>query len=496
MRLRRTRTKPHDRHHSAAWERDLAPQVQDGESLGAAAAAHVDADYGGTRPAAAVLVDREASAMSTGILPDFQERSARDEIRLRRLGAALVHRKKRHDARVGAFVEARVEANARADELAGEDGEHRQAGRFWWLIALSLVVFGIGDVALAESVLQLLNLWMVQTWMIAIVVGVAQLALLHYAGVEFTRISSEDTNSEDSGGPARTGRWRPLVILAVCLGIAIPLAVTLALLRAEDLALNATQTGQGLGHPASQALVKVTGKSTKTVSKTTAFIFFLAMQLLLDALAFVVGYRGGRPAVRAVAMARGNEIVASIRQTAAAFRWTRAARRFGRAYADATGLCAATRALIDKIAREHRARSAAVYVGIAHASDAETAAAMSEEAQLTGLDTESVTSIVEALAAVDARNVRIDEIARGFGYAYPEAGRDGEPGSEEPGSEEPGSEEPRSEEPGSEASSDRQGPGGAGGAELAGGEDDQPGSTIVVLSHRSGDPGGPGGKEA
>ncbi len=375
------------------WEQDIAPLVGAGVALGAQVAKSVDVDYGTTRPAALTGVDREASARVTAVLVDFHHRSARHERTLRRIGPVMVRHRKSRESTQLALKSASDETAQQVEKLGPDLTEHRQAGRRSLVVGVSLLaMLGLGDVGFAQAVLQLLGLSTLTTWLVASVLGLGQLGALHYVGELVARPGTRDG--------AGSSRHKDALVAAFLVVPALSLVVFLSWLRAEYLAAQQTLDGGSAGH----------------VSFLVAVAVFAGIQLLLDALAFAIGHRYGVPLVKAVVAARGAQKALEGRERRQARRLVRTEGRFGSALARATGWCETTKAIMEKTCAEERARSAAVYAGIAQSTDPETAAVFCEVQQLTGIDSESLARIVANLAAVEARHLELLALARAYGY--------------------------------------------------------------------------------
>jgi len=376
------------------WAQDLRSAVAEGRATGARVAGSVDVDYGATRPAAAVLIDRVASAKVAAVMPDFYHRSAYHERQLRRLGPPLLQLRKR-DAEIEAAIapaklETASQVNNLGEEHAGRRHDRRRSAVFGFAL---LMVLGLGDIAFAEAVLELMGLSTTTTWMVAGVLGLGQLGVLHVLG----ELNARSRKLRDSA--ERVGRRNAVLVLALAVP-ALALVGLLGWLRADYLSTQEALAGVSAGH----------------VGFGVAMAAFAAVQLLLDGLAFAVGYRFGDPLVKAVVAARSAQC--RLEQVHRFLVW-RLGQREGRlaaVLAGAIGWCNTTKAVVHKAYAEQRASSAALYVGITENSDPQTAAVFSDEEQLSGLDAESDKRILQVLEEIDARRAELEALARTYDY--------------------------------------------------------------------------------
>jgi hypothetical protein len=372
----------------SGWQRDVGPAIDEARVTGARVATSVDVDYGATRPAAAVLIDRIASALVAAVMPDFFHRSARHERKLRRLGPPLLRLRRRLVQIQAAMVPAEKETKAQVERLGEEHAGHRSDGRRSALLGVVLlVVLGLGDVAFSEAVLELIGLPTVTTWMVAAVLGLGQLGALHVLGELNARSRHLQHSTKRAGGS------EGLVFLALAVP-ALTLVGLLGWLRADYLSAQQALAGTSAGH----------------VGFWVAMATFAAIQLLLDGLAFAVGYRFGNPFVKAVVAARGAQ--SRLEQIHRFLSWRIARRegRIGSVLAGAIGWCDTTKALVDKAWAEQRAIVASLYVGITENTDPLTAAVFCDEEQLSGSDAESVGRIRQALETIDARRAELEAL--------------------------------------------------------------------------------------
>lgn len=399
------RETPSSAHISAARERTVEPLVDQARATGTQVARSVDADYGATRPAEAWVVDRTGGAEAVGLLPDFHERSTRHEEVLHRRGPEMITARARRDEAKKTRDRAAEAQKKTAKKLSGNEKHHRFSGPGAALYGKALMMgIAVCDVALTALVLELLGLPTLTTWVIAAGLGIVQLLILHHVGEMVASSSDSDGGSEKGGAGRAKGITRNGLVLVAAAVPVLALAVLMAWLRADYLALQNAELGDGSG----------------TVSFGVAMATFCVMQLVLDAFAFILGYRIGAPIVKA-ALAASRAARREERRYSGRFRGAqrpadRSEARFGAAYAEALGwpdLCAGT---VLKAWAERRAASSGLYAGICSAADPLTAAAFSEAAQLEGCDDESEARITEALRIIAERRAALDAMAAGYGF--------------------------------------------------------------------------------
>jgi len=417
-----------------ALEASVAEAVAAGGRLAPKAVA--DREFGATRPATAVLVDRSTAAAVARLVPDFEAGLERTAKRLARVTQNVVRHINRCDRRRQEGEKLEIEVKTASDALA--DSEHRQAGRHPWLLVVALVMIGLGDVAFADTVLNLFGLTVIVTWTVASVLGLTQLWVTHHAGMRFSRLNRARTGEDHDAGHHSGQAVEADGLVVATIGIlAVVVAVMLAWLRADYLATTPSQpAGTAAGALANPALAEAAAHGGGHLNPLVAFGFFLALQLLIDAAAFAVGNHGGTPAVRRLARARGAQFLAGVAFSVADWRRSRAMARFGAVFVEAVSWCNLCLALIEKIAAFGRAGTASLYVEQIAATDPLTAAVLSEPAQLDGFDMEAAGRITQATATVQERRRELRALAASVGYpveAVDKSHADNEPAGEAPG---------------------------------------------------------------
>jgi hypothetical protein len=397
----------------------VEPIVEQAHVRGAAGASSVDADFGETRPAAAVEIDRIAAAEATSLRPDFFNGSAADEARLHESGAEMKlgrSRLQEADRERQAAVEA-METTATA--LARHEKHFRWTGPGAALLAKAVLIgVGLGDCALAALVLKLLGLSGLTTLVIAGVVGISQLLVLHYlaelyAATPTAPIARQEQGGTNAGvkvdgepspesGTANGPFGKPRIILLTTLALPVlAMAVLAAWLRADYLSL---QTAEFANSPG-------------MVSFSVAMATFFAMQMVLNSLAWIIGYRYGAPSVKAALAAHSQASRAQVRHRLAQRRYANAEARFGVDYAEALGRCSYTEALAEKAWAEGRAATCAYDTGLGSGRP-ELMSVFSEEAQINAIDAESEARLAAVLAAIAKRRQQLIDIAGSYVFTY------------------------------------------------------------------------------
>lgn len=381
--------------------RTVDQMVEDARARGTRVAGSVDADYGTTRPPETVLEDRTGAAEVAGLLPGWREQSIQYERDMHRLGRELQTAQLESqdaDRRRAAAAHA---SDVAADRLRAYEDHHRFTGP--WVIAggrVLLLGMGVVDVALTTLVLYMLGLPTVITWVISAGFGVAQLLILHYLGGMFATVLAR---SKDDGSGRQLSGGRLRGYLVVILAVAVPvltLAILMATLRADYLVLQNAELGGGAG----------------VVGFPLALATFAVLQLVLDSLAFLLGFLHGAPDVKTAVAARSNAARQARRSRRARRRADEAAARFGAVSVAAVGHCEVCAATAWKAWAERRAASAGLYAGLTSAADPMTAAVFSEADQLEGLDEESSGRVEATIAAIDQRRAGLVALTRQYGY--------------------------------------------------------------------------------
>ena len=389
--------------------RRVERMVDDARTRGANFAGSVDADYGITRPPETVVEDRVGAAEVAGLLPGWREQSIRYERDVHRLGREL------HSAQAEAQEAERTKAAAtQAAEIAAErlrdhEGHHRFTGP--WAVAggrALLLGMGVVDVALTTLVLYMLGMPTLITWVLSAGFGVAQLLILHYVGGMLATVLAR-SRDDGSGKQLSGGRLRGylLVIVAVAVPV-LMLAFLMGTLRADYLVLQNAELGGGPG----------------AIGFPLAMATFCVMQLMLDGLAFLLGFLNGAPDVKLAVAARGHAARETRRSRRARRRADDVAAHFGAVSVAAVGHCEVCVATAWKAWADRRAASAGLYAGVTSAADPMTAAAFSEAVQLEGYDAESSDRVETTIAAIEQRRSGLVALTRQYGYIV---GSGGEP---------------------------------------------------------------------
>lgn len=382
--------------------RRVERMVDQARTRGARVAGSVDADYGVTRPPETVVEDRTGAAEVAGLLPGWREQSIRYERDMHRLGRELqTAQAEAQDADHTRFAAARA-AEVAAERLRADESHHRFTGP--WAVAggkALLLGMGVVDVALTTLVLYMLGMPTLITWVISAGFGVAQLLILHYLGGMLATVLAR--SRDDGSGRHLSGarlRGYTVVILAVAVPV-LTLAFLMGTLRADYLVLQNAELGGGPG----------------MVGFPLAMATFVVLQLVLDSLAFLLGFLHGAPDVKTAVAARENAARQARRSRRARRRADHVSARFGAVSVEAVGHCEVCVATAWKAWAERRAASAGLYAGVASAADPMTAAVFSEAVQLEGLDAESSDRVEATIAAIEQRRAGLTALTRQYGYA-------------------------------------------------------------------------------
>ena len=401
MTLRRNQKLPSGGFARRVRNRRVERMVKDARALGVQVAGSVDPDYGVTRPPETVVADRTGAAEVAGLLPGWREQSIRYEREMHALGRELqTAHAEAEEAQRTSFAAARA-AETAAERLRDHEAHHRFTGP--WAVAggrALLLGMGVVDVALTTLVLYMLGMPTLITWVIATGFGIAQLLILHYLGGMFATVLSR---SRDDGSGRQLSGARLRGYTVVILGTAVPvlmLAFLMGTLRADYLALQNAELGGGPG----------------VVGFPLALATFCVMQLVLDSLAFLLGFLHGAPDVKTASAARANAARQAARSRRARHRADDLAARFGAVSVAAVGHCEVCVATAWKAWAERRAASAGLYAGVTSAADPMTAAVFSEAVQLEGLDEESSERVEATIAAIEQRRAGLVALTRQYGY--------------------------------------------------------------------------------
>jgi len=382
--------------------RKVERMVDEARARGAKVAGSVDQDYGMTRPPETVVADRTGAAEVAGLLPGWREQSIRYEREMHRLGRESLTAQAEAEEAERTRVAAARAAETAVERLRDHERHHRFTGP--WTVAggrALLLGMGVVDVALTTLVLYMLGMPTVITWVISVGFGVAQLLILHYLGGMFSTVLSRP---RDDGSGRQLSGARLRGYLVVILAVAVPvlmLAFLMGTLRADYLVLQNAELGGGPG----------------VVGFPLSLATFVVMQLVLDSLAFLLGFLHGAPDVKTATAARANAARQARRSRRARRRADDLAARFGAVSVAAVGHCEVCVATAWKAWAERRAASAGLYAGVTSAADPMTAAVLSEAAQLEGLDEESSDRVEATIAAIEQRRAGLVALTRQYGYS-------------------------------------------------------------------------------
>jgi hypothetical protein len=401
-RLLRSDKLPSAKHAKRVRKRTVEPLIDEARTRGAQVAISVDSDYGITRPAETVVVDRVGAAEVAGLLPGWREQSIGYERDMHRLGRELQTAQTEAWEAEQMRAAAAQAADIAAERLRDHEGHHLFTGP--WAIAggrALLLGMGVVDVALTTLVLYMLGMPTVITWVISAGFGVAQLLILHYVGGMFATVLAR---SRDDGTGRQLSRARLRGSIVVILAVAVPvlaLAFLMGTLRADYLVLQNAALGGGPG----------------VIGFPMAMATFCVMQLVLDSLAFLLGFLHGSADVKTAVAARSNAARQARQSRRARHRADQVAARFGAVSVTAVGHCEVCVATAWKAWAERRAASAGLYAGVTSAADPMTAATFSEAVQLEGLDEESSARVEATIAAIEQRRAGLVALTRQYGYA-------------------------------------------------------------------------------
>jgi len=375
--------------------------VEQGRSMGAVIAPSVDADFGDTRAAEAAVIDRLAAAEVAGVVAGFQEK--RPSLWARLCGSfahlkALRRETEKHEASLATAV---VHQTNTADALSSNHAHHRFASGLGRYATAIMVAVAVADVALAELCLELFAMSAFKSWLLASAVGVAQLVVLH-------RLAEMSCEEDLDGAARRQGASRGsfrvsrrTLILVMLAAPVIGLAIMMAWLRADVLAMQNASMGAADG----------------LVGWGVSFATMLAMQMVLNSLAVILGLSSGSPSVKAAlaaqrAVKRGERRVSSARRAE-----TRQHAVFLHGFHDLLGWYDYTSALVTKIWTERRASSAAFLSKLGEAGGAEIQSVFSQLVQLGPVDAESEKSVAARLATIQTSRSELIAWATDMGFA-------------------------------------------------------------------------------
>lgn len=230
------------------------------EPLGAAGGARtvqtafIDEDMGGTAPPGIEVLEQRGAAEVARCRAGFEAVFARDRRRLRRRGARLLTRRRRHEA---------IASDVDQTEPVEVSADSRRVALFTWAF---LVFMSVASAGLDEAIFEILGLPVLTTWLMALAVGAAQVIALYSAG---GRIRD---HYEDKGSVGRA-------VIGVEVGGALALGLAAAYLRAYR-------------------LVPLPGLALRVPSFWAAMGVFAAFALVIDAAVLAIGWRFAATPIR------------------------------------------------------------------------------------------------------------------------------------------------------------------------------------------------------